>query len=285
MLTPTPPLRGGPPPGWYPDPWRESSYRWWDGTQWTAAIHPQAAQLAPPQYYYAPIPKPAHVSPTFSPRAAFGILAATFASILLATFVGEHVDFLADWMAVVVVYVVLFGAMYGSVLLFSRTLGTGSVRKDFGLAIKAEDIGWGALAFAGTMVGRIVLAIFLSNIDDDPVRDVGDSLDLKGAVLFAFAVAALVGAPIVEELVFRGVVQRGFTKLAGAPLAIGLQAVLFSAYHFVPDGSGYSHFYFGALVVFGIGAGIAVDRTGRLGPGIVAHAINNAVAITVLALS
>jgi membrane protease YdiL (CAAX protease family) len=284
VLTPSPPLRGGPPPGWYPDPWHESAYRWWNGTQWTPSVHPHAAHLAAPQYVYAPAPKAPHQSATFAPRAAFGILAATFLSILLATSVGDHLDFVADWLAVVVVYVVLFGAMYASVLVFSRTLGSGSVRKDFGLAIKAEDIGWGALAFAGTMVGRIVLAIFLSNLDDDPVRDVGDSLDLEGAVLLAFAVAALVGAPIVEELVFRGVLQRGLTKLAGAPVAIGLQAVLFSTYHFVPDGSGYSHFYFGALVVFGIGAGIAVDRTGRLGPGIVAHAINNAVAVTVLAL-
>ena len=248
-------------------------------------MHPQTAQPALPQYYYAPAPTPPHESATFSPRAAFGILAATFAAILLATFVGDHLGGIADWMAVVVVYVVLFGAMYGSCVLFSRTLGTGSLRKDFGLSIKVEDIGWGALAFGATMAGRIVLAIFLSNIDDDPVRDVGDSLDLEGAVLFAFAVAALIGAPIVEELVFRGVLQRGLTKLAGAPAAIGLQAVLFSAYHFVPDGSGYSHFYFGALVLFGIGAGVAVDRTGRLGPGMVAHAINNAVAISVLALS
>jgi membrane protease YdiL (CAAX protease family) len=120
---------------------------------------------------------------------------------------------------------------------------------------------------------------------DDPVRDVGDSIDFEGATLLAFSVAAIVGAPIVEELIFRGVLQRGLTKLAGAPVAIGAQALLFSAYHFVPDGSGFSEFYFGALVVFGIAAGVAVERTGRLGPGMVAHAINNTLAMVVLAAS
>src|SRR5690606_18184755 len=143
----------------------------------------------------------------------------------------DHVDIGADWLLVILIYVVLFGAMFGATVLFSRTLGSGSVRKDFGIAIKTEDIGWGALTFVGTMVARLILAIFLSNVVDDPVREVGDSLDLEGAVLLAFALAAIVGAPIVEEIAFRGVLQRGLTKLMGAPAAIGLQGVLFAAYH------------------------------------------------------
>lgn len=31
---------GGPPPGWYPDPWSPGSVRWWDGTTWTAYAQP-----------------------------------------------------------------------------------------------------------------------------------------------------------------------------------------------------------------------------------------------------
>ena len=27
-----------PLPGWYPDPWGESSYRWFDGYQWTSYL-------------------------------------------------------------------------------------------------------------------------------------------------------------------------------------------------------------------------------------------------------
>jgi Protein of unknown function (DUF2510) len=26
------------PPGWYPDPWRQHTWRWWDGA-WTAHTH------------------------------------------------------------------------------------------------------------------------------------------------------------------------------------------------------------------------------------------------------
>lgn len=272
-------VHGAAPPGWYPDPWRQSWYRWWDGTRWTPALYPAPVPVV------VPPPKPPHVSATFARLGAPAALVGTFLSILIARFVGEHVDIAADWLLVTVVYVVLFGLMTACAWGCSVLLGSGSLRRDFGVSIKVEDIGWGALAFAATMVARVVLIIVLSSEVDDPVRDVGDSIDFEGAALWAFSVAAIVGAPIVEELIFRGVLQRGLTKLVGAPVAIGAQALLFSAYHFVPDGSGFSEFYFAALVAFGVAAGVAVDRTGRLGPGMVAHAINNALAMVVLAAS
>ncbi|MFI8773990.1 exonuclease domain-containing protein [Gordonia sp. NPDC062954] len=33
-------------PGWYPDPWQQAAWRWFDGSQWTATVHP-AEQRAP----------------------------------------------------------------------------------------------------------------------------------------------------------------------------------------------------------------------------------------------
>lgn len=34
LMKPTPqPMP--PPPGWYPDPWGQAAYRWFDGCQWT----------------------------------------------------------------------------------------------------------------------------------------------------------------------------------------------------------------------------------------------------------
>jgi membrane protease YdiL (CAAX protease family) len=238
-------------------------------------VHPATVVVAEP--------KPPHVSATFAPVAAFGVVLSTYVSILVTRFVLQNVDLHPDWLLVVLAYVVLFGQMAGWAWGASRLLGTGSIRRDFGLHIRVDDIGWGALTFAAMMVGRVLLLLFLSSEVDDPVRDPGRSIDFKGAALAAFAVAAIVGAPIVEELVFRGVLLRGFTKLTGAPVAIVIQGLLFAAYHFVPNGQNYSDFYFGALAIFGIVAGIAAERTGRLGPSMVAHAMNNALAILVLA--
>ncbi len=30
--------QGGPPPGWYADPWAMATWRWWDGSSWTADL-------------------------------------------------------------------------------------------------------------------------------------------------------------------------------------------------------------------------------------------------------
>lgn len=38
-------MRAAMTPGWYPDPSRQGSHRWWDGRQWTASVR---ANLAPP---------------------------------------------------------------------------------------------------------------------------------------------------------------------------------------------------------------------------------------------
>ncbi|MGW6498100.1 DUF2510 domain-containing protein [Nonomuraea angiospora] len=47
------------PAGWYPDPYGEPQLRWWDGTQWTDALHAQQpGPGAPPQQPSGPQPQP-----------------------------------------------------------------------------------------------------------------------------------------------------------------------------------------------------------------------------------
>jgi uncharacterized protein len=270
-------VHGSTQPGWYPDPWAESWYRWWDGRQWTPSLHPAQVVVVEP--------RPPHTSRTFTPIAALAILAATFVAILFTRFVVDNIGISADWIVILIAYTVLFGLMALAAWLLAKALGTGSLRRDFGFTIKVDDIGWGALALTAAMVARLVLLPFLSSDTDDPVRDPGRSLSFQGAAYWAFALAALVGAPIFEELVFRGVLLRSLTKVVGPHIAILVQAVLFAGYHFVPDGSGYSPFYFGALAIFGVAAGVVAERTGRLGPGMVAHFLNNLLAVLVMGIT
>jgi uncharacterized protein len=269
-------VHGSAQPGWYPDPWAESWYRWWDGREWTPSLQPAQVVVAEP--------RPPHTTRTFPAVAGPAILAATFAAIVFTRFVVDNIGISADWVVILIAYVILFGLMTLGAWLLSKALGTGSLRKDFGFRMKVDDIGWGALAFAGSFVSRLLLVPFLSD-DTDPVRDPGRTIDPHGAALAAFAIAALIGAPLIEELVFRGVLQRSLNKVVGPYIAIGAQALLFAAYHFVPNGSGYSHLYFGLLTSFGVAAGIVAERTGRLGPGMVAHFINNSLAVLVMTVT
>jgi membrane protease YdiL (CAAX protease family) len=81
-----------------------------------------------------------------------------------------------------------------------------------------------------------------------------------------------VGAPVVEELFFRGLVLRSLLPLAPAPVAVVASGVLFGLAH-------WQGVQFPGLAVFGVVLGVLAYRTGRLTPGIGAHAAFNAVAV------
>jgi membrane protease YdiL (CAAX protease family) len=82
----------------------------------------------------------------------------------------------------------------------------------------------------------------------------------------------------VEELFFRGLVQRAVARRFGRVAAIGASAVLFGLAHF-------ELLQLPALILFGVVLAVLADRTGRLGPGIVAHAAFNAVTVLTLTLN
>jgi membrane protease YdiL (CAAX protease family) len=105
---------------------------------------------------------------------------------------------------------------------------------------------------------------------------------VHGFGVVVLVVLLCVATPIVEELFFRGLLLRGFagkTAALGprwcAVVSIGLSALCFGLAHF-------EALQLISLVGFGVVLASLAWRTGRLGPGMVAHAAFNAV--TVLAL-
>lgn len=74
-------------------------------------------------------------------------------------------------------------------------------------------------------------------------------------------------APVAEELVFRGTVQR-LAQPLGRRQALALQAVLFALQHGSPAAAAWA-------LVCGLGLGWLADRTGRVWPGMLLHTLNN----------
>ena len=93
-------------------------------------------------------------------------------------------------------------------------------------------------------------------------------------VLLLFLLFA-VFAPIVEELFFRGGLQRGVERYLPAKAALVATAVLFAAAHFQPV-------QFPGLVIAGLVFGALAQRTGRLGAGMWAHATFNGTTVAAL---
>jgi membrane protease YdiL (CAAX protease family) len=105
-------------------------------------------------------------------------------------------------------------------------------------------------------------------------RELADKADGWTVVLLVFVV--VIGAPIVEELVYRGLLQRSFSAVFGAVPALVVVSIWFAFMHPTPV-------EWPGLIVAGalFGAGLAL--TGRIGPGILTHAAFNATGL-ILAL-
>ena len=265
------------PAGWYADPEGRPGARYFDGRQWAAPpVYVPAFALAPP---VAP-------HPSLPPVAAVGALA-----ILLASLVSGRVlvDVVVRFDWPVVVYVAFFTAIaYGPVLAWcfyvSRRWGTRRLSADVGLRFRWSDTGWGPVVWIAMLVASAALAALIDALDIPFSSNLegGSDVTVNRTYLITMAISLVVAAPLVEEIVFRGVVMRGLLGRLGATPTIALQAVFFGAAHFDP--------VFGAgniglvLALSGGGAALGVGAylLRRIGPTIVAHAIWNSVAMIVL---
>lgn len=97
-----------------------------------------------------------------------------------------------------------------------------------------------------------------------------------GAWFAVLALVVVVGAPVVEEIVYRGMVQKGFVSSWGPVAGVIVTAALFAAIHM-------SWAETPALFVFALVLGLITLRAGRLGPAIVTHMAFNLAGLVAVA--
>lgn len=156
----------------------------------------------------------------------------------------------------------------------TRWFGSCSLRGDFGLAAKGRDVPMGVIAGVLTQIVLVPLVSwpveqFWSIDVDEPTRQLLDNTVGSRAVLY---LVIIVGAPIAEELFFRGLLLRSLARHFDDTVAIVMSALVFSLSHFKPA-------QIPGLFVVGTVLAIVSRRTGRLGPAIVAHMAFNATAL------
>ena len=99
-------------------------------------------------------------------------------------------------------------------------------------------------------------------------------------ITYGLAITLLVTAvliPLVEEIVFRGMVLQGFSRHITYTAANLLQSAIFASLH-------ESWLLFPFFIAFGFVAGLTVRRADGLLPAIVAHAVFNAIAVAGMAV-
>jgi membrane protease YdiL (CAAX protease family) len=165
----------------------------------------------------------------------------------------------------------------------SRLKGRGWVQ-DFGLRMSRSDIGVGLVA--GVVAQLVLIQGFywlVFRIVGE--RDVSaEARELTDRVVDPFGLLLLVlivgvGAPVAEEVFFRGFAQRAFEKRGMAwQWAVFCTALFFAASHLQP-------LQFPGLLIFGAIAGWLVHRAGRIGPAVWAHLGFNLTAVVMLTVT
>lgn len=169
-----------------------------------------------------------------------------------------------------------FGLAGGTVWLVRRA--GQSLGPALGLRVRPLDVPVGIVA--GLVSGLVLVPVVswpvehLLRVDvSSEARRLTDVAPGAKALLLGLLVA--VGTPLVEELYFRGLAQRAFVRRFGTGIGLVLSATFFAFAHLQPA-------QFPALLAFGAVLAVLAHRSGRLGPGIVAHATFNALTVVLL---
>lgn len=173
----------------------------------------------------------------------------------------------------------LWTGMVAAALVASRRKGAGTLREDFGFRGKWSDIGLGlAVAVAVQLVVLPGIAYLLRPLLGEPEVSgpVQDLLDKsKGPAFVGLILTVVIGAPIVEELFFRGLLLRSLQRRVPDWAAVVVSAVAFGVAHLSALPVDAVLLVMISLTVFGAILAALALRTGRLGPGIAAHAAFN----------
>jgi uncharacterized protein len=163
--------------------------------------------------------------------------------------------------------------------------GTGRCRSDWGLQFRVIDL-WGIPIGVLTQLVLVPIlywplrALWPDTFSMDKIQeraqDLYDSASGAGIALLVFIV--VVGAPVVEELVYRGLLQGAFTRRCRDWVGVAIVALWFAVIHFQPVETP-------GLFLVGMVLGACALLTRRLGMGVVAHMAFNASGLVLVAMT
>jgi hypothetical protein len=276
-------------PGWFRDPTGKHLYRYWDGEIWTEHIYSDAHERDT-----VSIDSLEAKTHDGAWRASPGSLLFSFVGLVSAF--GLSILFILPFLllghpggllvGLVLSEAGLWTGLFGTCVLTSRRYGTGKVSTDFRLNFRWIDL---AIGFGAAIVARcfavIVLVPFLHALRSTGNPDGSlDAITTRGAIGWTvFALVTCVGAPLFEELFFRGLLQGQLVERFGPGTAVVVTAIVFGAVHIAND-PGIGGLLLGLSVgASGIVLGVVRHLTGRLGSSMATHAMFNAMAVALIA--
>lgn len=183
----------------------------------------------------------------------------------------------------------LWTGMVGAALMATRRKGRRSLALDFGFRGRWSDLWLGiGIAVAVQLLLLPLVGLLLRPLLGDPevsgpVQEILDKA--KGPAFVGLVLSVAVGAPLVEELFFRGLLLRSLQRRIPDAFAILLSSAAFGLAHASALPAKAVALVMVSLTVFGAVLAALAVRTGRLGPGIAAHSAFNLITVIVLAVT
>ncbi|MGA1439992.1 MAG: CPBP family intramembrane glutamic endopeptidase [Ilumatobacteraceae bacterium] len=252
--------------GWF-DAGTDGSRRFYDGRGWVTLEPPseRSATTAGPPFVVVP-----------------ATLVVLGVSLAVARIVAEHL--VARGASGVVPVVVPVVVTYAPVVAWLAMVRKSGDDTGIGWSARRIDLLWGPVAWLGIVTVQVfVIAILI--VLGIPIAGNAESVTGRGTgpvAAVTITVVAITIVPLVEELVFRGVLLAGLSTRVGTTAAVVLHAVAFGAAHLDPTRGWATTGTAIVLTGVGLGLGIAAVATRRLAAPILAHAIFNGVALAVV---
>lgn len=173
----------------------------------------------------------------------------------------------------------LWSAEMTACVLASRSIGTSDIRSDLGLSARPIDL-------FGVPIGAVTQLLLIPAVYmplrqiwpdtftderlEETARDLVERAD--GGMIVLLVAFVVIGAPLVEEILYRGLLQRPGLDRFPRWIVIVAVAAVFALFHFRP-------IEFVGLFVAGLVFGVCAARTGRLGMAITTHVGFNATGV------
>lgn len=198
------------------------------------------------------------------------VLSMLLASLVLGLWAGlRGVEVVTSKMTFVC-YLVQMLPVIGYIIYLRRKAGRGSAIHLGISQVNLPMVLWGVLLI---IASGIVIEPILGLFPTEGYDAVKDAIGLGGWAILS----AVVAAPIVEEILFRGLILESCRERFGRTTAVFVSAFLFGLIHIVPLQ------VVNAFVV-GLILGYVYLKTGSLLSAMIIHAVNNAIAYATMAL-
>ncbi len=164
--------------------------------------------------------------------------------------------------------------------LISTLKGQGSLVSDFGLRVRLRDWPWLAAGVGLQLVATAGVELINLVGGPQPEQDVARALQNSGTIGRVLgALAVVIGAPLAEELLFRGLLLRSLLRRMPAVAAALVCGALFAAAHlFDPNAA----VLIAPLMLVGVVCSIRAIRTGELSQSLLVHAGFNLLSAIIL---